>query len=195
MKDIQFSFIISISIVCLIIGIGIGYFISPYYQKSMYQKNDMTFGTADKWIDLRYINAMIAHHKGAILLAKQANKHTTRKEVVDLTIEILKNEPIAIEELYKWKKENYGDIYQVSDPTVENLGPKDTKSDLRFLNALINHHELGLLMTKEIQMKSGNSYILSNADAVDIFLKSGLQMLHSWRKNWYDISSPNVIYY
>ncbi|MEW6617650.1 MAG: DUF305 domain-containing protein [Patescibacteria group bacterium] len=179
--------IFSVSLITLVLGIGIGYYLTPEYQFSMYDKTQMDFGTADRWIDARYINAMIAHHRGAILLAEQAEKNGMRDEIKNLAVEIQANEPKLIAELYEWKKAWYGDTRTVRDPIVARLGARDEKFDLRFLNALIAHHESGVLMTKEIRIKSSRTEILNNADAVESFLVNSGAMVKEWRKNWYSI--------
>ena len=59
--------------------------------------------------------------------------------------------------------------------------------DLRFLNAVISHHEAGILMTKEVRLKSTRSEVLNNADAVEQFLAGGITMLKGWRTSWYNV--------
>jgi uncharacterized protein (DUF305 family) len=59
--------------------------------------------------------------------------------------------------------------------------------DLRFLNALIAHHENGIVMTQEVRAKSSRAEVLDNADAVEAFLKKTGVMLREWRKAWYNI--------
>lgn len=169
-----------------IMGIAVGYILTPSYSLNMYDKNVMDLGRADKWIDLRYVNAMISHHRGAMLLAEQAQK-SERVEVQNLAKDILKNEPAAIAELYAWKKTWYNDTKSVSDPIGPKLGAYDEKLDLRFLNALIAHHQNGIIMTKDIRTKSSRLEVLNNADAVEAFLNGGIDMLKEWRKNWYNI--------
>jgi uncharacterized protein (DUF305 family) len=100
---------------------------------------------------------------------------------------IRQDEPKAIAELYAWKKEWYNDTRSVRDPIVARLGTADTTFDLRFLNALIAHHEEGILMTKETRRKSSRSEILNNTDAVELFLVNGLKNLRDLRKNWYNL--------
>ena len=187
MSKISTTLAISLMIVTGIIGAVAGYAITPDYKISMYDKTGMDFGRPDRTLDLRYINAMIAHHRGAMLLATAANTQTQRQEMKDLSAMILRDEPKAIAELYTWKKEWYGDTKQVKDPIVSNLGVYDEKFDLRFLNALIAHHEAGLLMTKEIKTKSSRTEILNNADAVDTFLTTTLKIFKDWRTEWYNI--------
>lgn len=186
MTKISIYLATSLMVVCAIIGIGVGYFLTPQYALTMYDKSTMDLGRADKWLDLRYVDAMIAHHRGAILVAQQAEV-STRPEVKNLAIEIQKNEPVLIAELYAWKKAWYGDTRAVKDPIVPNLGTYDASFDLRFLNAVIAHHEAGIVMTKEVRTKSSRSEVLNNADAVEEFLTTSAAMLKDWRKNWYKI--------
>ncbi len=170
-----------------VLGIAFGYYITPEYRVSMYEKNNMSLGQADRTFDLRYINAMIAHHRGAMLLAEQLSKNTSRPEMKTLAQNILADEPKAIAELYTWKKDWYGDTKTVRDPIVANLGPADEKFDLRFLNAIIAHHEAGIVMTKETREKSSRAEGLNNADAVEAFLTNGITTLKGIRSNWYNI--------
>lgn len=185
MKKISFYLALSMSIVMGIIGIGVGYALTPQYQTTMYEKY-MDLGRADRTFDLRYTNAMIAHHRGAMLLAEQLQKNTSRPELKALASDILVSEPKLIEELYSWKKVWYKDNRKVKDPIVANLGAADDKFDLRFLNAMIAHHEAGIEMTKETRVKSSRAEVLNNADAVEAFLKGGVNALSELRTNWYN---------
>ncbi|MGYP003424519423 len=178
---------VGMMLVSALLGIGFGYYLTPEYKTSMYDRNVMDLGRADRTFDLRYINAMIAHHRGAMLLAEQLASNTTRPELKTLAQNILSDEPKAIAELYAWKKDWYGDTKNVRDQIVANLGPADDKFDLRFLNAMIAHHESGVIMTRETRQKSSRAEILNNADAVEIFLTNGLQALKGLRSDWYKI--------
>jgi len=187
MNKISLTLAVALMIITGVIGLSIGYYLTPEYQISMYDKTSMDLGNADRTLDLRYINAMIAHHRGAMLLADQASKQTQRQEMKDLAAKILNDEPKAIAELYSWKKNWYKDTKTVKDPLVPNLGAYDEKFDLRFLNALIAHHEYGLTMTKDVKTKSSRVEILNNADAVDTFLTTTLKLFKDWRLEWYGI--------
>lgn len=174
-------------VVGVILGVAFGYYITPDYKVSMYEKNTMSLGQADRTFDLRYVNAMISHHRGAMLLAEQLAKNTIRPEMKALAQNILADEPKAIDELYSWKKDWYGDTKSVRDPIVPNLGPAGDTFDLRFLNAIIAHHEVGIVMTQETQLKSSRAQILDNANAVEAFLSKGLETLKGLRTTWYNI--------
>jgi uncharacterized protein (DUF305 family) len=187
MQKISLTLAMGIAIITGVVGVGVGYYLTPEYQLSMFNKTDMSLGKPDRWLDLRYVNAMIAHHRGAVLLAEQIGQNSQRSEINELATMILKNEPVAIAELYAFKKEWYNDTRQVKDPIVAKLGGADEKFDLRFLNALIAHHEIGLLMTDDIKAKSSRTEVLNNADAVDTFLTTTLKTFKDWRLAWYSI--------
>jgi uncharacterized protein (DUF305 family) len=179
---------ISLVVIFFVLGTGLGYVISPQYSMSQYESKQMVdLGKADKYVDLRYINAMIAHHKGAMKLAEQVKYESQRQDIKILAVAILTDEPKAIDELYQWKKDWYNDTTEVASMEVPNLGTYDEKLDWRFLNALITHHESGIEMTMEIQMKSTRNEILSNANAVQAFLTKGVKMLVDWRTSWYEV--------
>lgn len=189
MKTISLALAVSLMIVSAVAGIGIGYWLTPQYSLSMYDRNVMDLGQPDKWVDLRYLDAMIAHHRGAMLMAGQA-RQSRRAEIRNLASSILLDEPKNIDELYRWKQEWYGDRRSVRDPQVPKFGEVDGTFDLRFLNALIAHHRDGILMTREIRLKSSRSRILDNADRTEQFFENGIAMLRGWRRQWYNITDP-----
>ncbi len=179
---------VSLMVVTGIVGLAGGYYVSPTYQQTMYVKEEMGLGQADRFIDLRYINKMAAHHTGAMLLASQVENASQRKEIKTLAAGIKEGEPKLINELYQWKRDWYNDTRKVADPIVAKLGSTDEKLDLRFLNALIAHHEAGIEMTQEVRRKSSRKEILNNADAVESFLSTTLVTLKDWRTQWYNIN-------
>lgn len=179
---------ISLMVILFILGSGFGYMVSPQYSMSQYESKQMVdLGRADKYVDLRYINAMIAHHKGAMKLAEQVKGQSQRQEILDLANMILTDEPKAIDELMVIKDDWYNDTTEVASMEVPNLGTYDEKLDLRFLNALIAHHESGIEMAMEIQKKSTRNEVLNNASAVEDFLHKGKIKLSEMRANWYEV--------
>lgn len=184
-KHIPTPLLLSSIIISCIIGIGIGYYLTPEYRYTAYSQNSMDLGAPDRFFDLRYLNAMISHHRAAMLMAEQA-RVSEREEIRSLADAILEDEPALIDELYEWKRAWYRDSRRVPDPIVPRFGAYDDTFDLRFLNALIAHHDEGIMMTKETRMKSSRAEIQDNADAVENFLKETGSVLRDWRKMWYE---------
>ncbi|QQS20471.1 MAG: DUF305 domain-containing protein [Candidatus Moraniibacteriota bacterium] len=185
--------VLSSMAILFVSGVALGYFFSPEYRMDRYGETNMRSFRADRFADLAYMNAMIAHHRGAMLLAEAAREKTTRVEIRSIAETILREEPKAIEELVRWKKEWYRDPRSVRDPEVPQLGEAGANFDLRFLNALLAHHQAGIEMTRAIRIRSSRGEILDNADSVEAFLRKSGGDLASLRETWYGISVPSSL--
>jgi len=172
-------------IAALLVGFAFGQLMTPEYRAHMYAPAQMDLGSAGALVDLRYVNAMISHHVVAMRLAEQLAQNSKRPAMQELAKSILADEPSAIAELYAWKKQWYQDARTVPDPAVPNLGPAGETFDLRFINAMIAHHQEGINMTREIRTKSVRPEVLDNADKVEAFLINGIQTLEALRSEWY----------
>ncbi|KKT68437.1 MAG: hypothetical protein UW64_C0019G0014 [Microgenomates group bacterium GW2011_GWC1_44_37] len=180
------TLLLSTVVVTFILGIGTGFILSPEYANKMTAKKTVMveLGRADKLIDLRYLDGVIAHHLNAIFMARQAEANSQRKEIRDLAKEIIIADEKGIQELYEWKKSWFNNK-QITIYEKINLGAYDDKFDLRFLNALIAHHEEAIMTAKEIRTKSQRNEILNLADSIIQNLSSGIDTLTEWRNNWY----------
>lgn len=100
-------FVISLLIVTLIVGIGLGYLVTPEYAKqaAMHTNN---LGKADENYDAKFIDAMIEHHEGAIEMAEDAKMKSNRSEILDLADEIINAQTIEINLMMEWKERWYG---------------------------------------------------------------------------------------
>jgi hypothetical protein len=176
---------LSLVIIFFIAGLGIGYVLTPGYKLEETMAEDL--GTADKYLDLRYINAMAAHHKGAINLGEQLKENTKRPELFTLANNILEGEPKLIKQLEEWKIAWFNDTSEIKAGETPNLGEYDVKFDLRFLNAIIAHHEAGIEMADEALHKSSRNEILNDADGVKTFLMNSIDDLKQMRLKWYNI--------
>lgn len=176
-------------IVTFLLGIGTGFFLTPEYAVMQKARNSgmVELGAADAYIDLRYIDNMIAHHMSAIYMLEQAQQQSSRKEIKELASTVIALDTKGIEELYAYKKAWYGNTRQIIRFNKVNLGKSDATFDLRLINALIAHHIEAINSAREIQTKSTRSEILSLADGVITLLSGNMQLLKEWRQAWYGI--------
>ncbi len=182
---------ISLLIVALVIGIGIGFMISPEYTNiGMPQEHTADLGKPDKNYDLRFIDAMIAHHMGAIDMAEVAKETSKNTQIVKLANNIIKAQGKEIDQMYQWKKDWYNNTSKVemNDYSMNvNLGEYDEKFDLRFTNAMIAHHEMAIEMAQDAQKKSTRNAILNLADAIVNDQSKEIEMMRDWREDLYGI--------
>lgn len=175
-------------IITFTIGLGAGYTLTPEYASMSDKEETMVpLGAADRYVDLRYINGLISHHLTAIDLARQALRESHREEIRSLAEEIIASDERGIAELMTWKQSWFKDDRKISKFDAVNLGTNDNKFDLRFLNALIYHHETAIMTASEISTKSSRNEVLNLADTIKVSLSSGMRSLEQWRADWYGI--------
>lgn len=181
---------IGLIVVSLIVGTGIGYILTPQYKDSMSNSGmSSDLGKADKEVDLRFIDSMIAHHSSAIEMAKVAQSQSKRSEIRTEANNIIFAQTKEINQLKQWKKDWYNNkdsSIKVDDMMVD-LGTYDDKFDLRFINAMIAHHAEAIDMAKEIQTKSSRNEILNLANNIIMDQTKEIKQMQEWRMTWYQI--------
>ncbi|MEN9278971.1 MAG: DUF305 domain-containing protein, partial [Thermostichus sp. DG_1_5_bins_95] len=66
-----------------------------------------------------------------------------------------------------------------------SLGPADDSFDLRFIDAMIPHHEGAVLMAKEALEKSRRPEIRQLAEAIIAAQSQEIEQMQAWRLSWY----------
>jgi len=173
---------------------------------SMNHGMEMDLGVADANYDLRFIDAMAMHHQSAVLMAKEVQQKSKRPEIKQLANSIIKSQKQEIAQMKQWRQAWYP---QTSDQPVaygganksvvpmsakqhatmmmsEDLGAADAQFDLRFINAMIPHHEGALVMAKDALNKSKRSEIQQLAQNILKSQQAEIEQMQQWRKAWYN---------
>jgi len=69
---------------------------------------DVDLGDADEQFDRRFLEAMIPHHEGALVMAEQVLERSDRAEMQALARTILTTQQQEIEQMQMWKQDWYG---------------------------------------------------------------------------------------
>ncbi|MEH2010597.1 DUF305 domain-containing protein [Nostoc sp.] len=174
--------------------------------KQMNHSMAMDLGPADANFDLRFIDAMIPHHQGAVEMAKEAQQKSKRPEIKKLAENIIKSQDQEITQMKQWRQAWYpkaGDkpmaydsqmghmMEMSSDQTKammmsQDLGAADTEFDLRFINAMIPHHEGAVTMAKDVLGKSKRPEIKQLGQEIIKAQNTEIQQMQQWRKTWYN---------
>lgn len=176
-------------IIAYFVGLGVGFFLTPEYSAMSEERrgSSMSLGQPDRNLDLRYIDGMLAHHESALYMAKQAINNSSRSEIRELSHAIIKLDQNGIDRLYNMKKQLYNNSQKISQFQKNNLGYSDNQFDLRFLNAMIIHHEEAINVSREVLTKSYRTEILNEANNTISFLTENENQLKQWRETWYGI--------
>jgi uncharacterized protein (DUF305 family) len=166
----------------------------------------MDLGPADANFDLRFIDAMIPHHQGAVEMAKEAQVKSKRPEIKKLADNIIKSQNQEITQMKQWRQAWYpkagdkpiayngqmGHTMEMSSDQMkgmmmsQNLGAADAEFDLRFINAMIPHHEGAVTMGQDALSKSKRPEIKKLAQEIVKAQEIEIKQMQQWRKAWYN---------
>jgi uncharacterized protein (DUF305 family) len=167
--------------------------------------HNMDLGPADANYDLRFIDGMIPHHEGAVVMAKEALQKSQHPEIKKLANDIIKAQDKEINSLKQWREAWYPKALQEPqawNPQMKHmmamspeqikamrmdmdLGAADGEFDLRFINAMIPHHEGAVMMAKDALNKSKRPEIKKLAQAIISSQKAEIRQMEQWRQTWY----------
>jgi len=173
---------------------------------SMNHNMAMDLGSADANYDLRFIDAMRLHHRGAIAMAQEAQQKSQRPEIRKLAENIIQAQSREENELLRrWRQDWYpnapqefvaygneskplvpmSEQQQQSMTMLEDLGPADAEFDLRFMNAMIAHHEGALMMAQDALAKSQRPEIKKLAQEIIDSQQAEIAQMKQWQQAWY----------
>ncbi|MDZ8223845.1 MULTISPECIES: DUF305 domain-containing protein [unclassified Nostoc] len=173
---------------------------------SMNHSMGMDLGPADANFDLRFIDAMIPHHQGAVEMANVAQQKSKRPEIKKLADNIIKSQNQEITQMKQWRQAWYpkagdkpmaynsqmGHMMEMSPDQMktmmmsQNLGAADAEFDLRFINAMIPHHEGAVTMAQDALSKSKRPEIKKLAQEIVKAQEIEIKEMQQWRKAWYN---------
>lgn len=165
----------------------------------------MDLGPADADYDMRFVDAMIPHHQGAVEMAREVLDKSPRPEMKKLAEDIIAAQNREIEQMKQWRKAWYpkadnkpmawhaqmGHMMAMSPEHIQammmkgDLGAADAEFDLRFLNAMIPHHEGALVMAKDVLSKSQRPEMKKLAQEILTSQQKEIDQMKQWRQAWY----------
>jgi len=165
----------------------------------------MDLGPADATYDLRFIDAMIMHHEGAITMAEAALANSEREEIRQLAEAIIAAQTTEIAQMQEWRQAWYPNAG--SEPVMYHaemnhdmpmskdmaaamrmdmdLGTADDEFDLRFINAMIPHHEGAWVMAEDLKTKSSRPEMQTLAADIISAQQAEIDQMKTWRQSWY----------
>lgn len=169
----------------------------------------MDLGPTDANYDLRFIDAMRLHHRGAIAMAKEAEQKSQRREIKSLARNIIIAQNREENELLrKWRSSWYPQapespvayggqgksMVPMSKELQQNmtmamdLGPADAQFDLRFMDAMIAHHQGAVTMAEDALKKSQRPEAKQLSQEIINSQQAEIDQMQQWRQAWYQKS-------
>lgn len=144
---------------------------------------------ASQSLDLSFIDAMILHHEGAISMAQQALEQAEHDELKQMAQEIISAQEAEIAQLQAWRTAWYPDVALTAgmgmDMGTMEVAGGDQPFDLRFIDAMIPHHEGAIRMAQETLTGAEHGEIKQMAQAIIDAQQAEIAQLQEWRAAWY----------
>jgi uncharacterized protein (DUF305 family) len=166
--------------------------------------HSMDLGPADADYDLRFVDAMIPHHEGALIMAKDVLQKSKRPELKKLATDIISAQTEEIAQMKQWRKTWYPTApntpmawqaemkhmmamkpEQISAMRMDlDLGAADAGYDLRFIKAMIPHHEAAVVMAKDLALKTQRPELKKAAQDILTSQQAEIDQMVKWQKDW-----------
>lgn len=148
--------------------------------------------TSDAPFDVRFIDSMIAHHEGAVIMAKQAQQQAEHPEITQLAAAIISAQEAEISQMQQWRSAWYPDLAPTAGMEMD-MGPMavpagDTPFDQRFLEAMIPHHEGAIMMAKNALQEAEHPEIKMLAEAIVTAQEAEITQMKQWLMEWYGMA-------
>lgn len=172
---------------------------------AMSHEHMMDLGPKDEMFDLRFIDAMIPHHEGAIAMAEQVLERSQRPELRELATAIIAAQQAEIDQMKAWRAEWYptapetpmmyhAEMNHMMPMTDDmrnammmnvDLGAADEAFDLRFIEAMIPHHEGALVMAEQVLERSDRQPLQTLAQEILDSQQAEIDQMLQWKQDWY----------
>lgn len=154
-------------------------------------------------IDRHFIEQMIPHHEGAVAMAKLALEKSKRPEIKTLATAIIESQTKEIEDMTGWYKNWYGkDVPKgntdmmgggmMSGSGMHMGGQEDMKAletatnfDKAFLESMIPHHQLALMMVQMLEAGTNRPEMIQLAKNITVSQSKEIEDMQDWYKEWY----------
>jgi uncharacterized protein (DUF305 family) len=150
-------------------------------------------GAADSAYDLRFIDMMIPHHQGAVLMSEEALRKAVHPELRELAQKLINAQRKEIDYMTRLRSQWYGDSttlmtetpHHMTEAMMEHLGPADSMYDARFIDMMIPHHQGAVMMADDALAKSTKPELKAMAEKIIADQKREITQLETWRERWY----------
>jgi hypothetical protein len=145
--------------------------------------------THDAPYDAKFIDSMFVHHQGAITMAQEALEKAQHTELKQFAQNVIMVQAGEITQLQVWRNNWYPDL-AISTGTGTDMGDMmvsqdDSVSyDLRWIDAMISHHQAAITMAKEALTKAEHADIKNLSQAVIDMQSAEITQLEAWRDQW-----------
>ena len=152
---------------------------------------------ANQPFDLQFLDTMIAHHDGAIQMAKPVATKAENAELKAFADKIVADQTREITEMKKWREQWFAG--KPSALNMEMAGMHDSMKGMdsaklnaasgnaygiEFVNQMIPHHEGAIAMAREALTKAEHAEIKQLANQIIKAQEAEIKQMQDWKTKW-----------
>jgi uncharacterized protein (DUF305 family) len=142
--------------------------------------------------DAAFIDSMIVHHEGAIVMANQALAQAERPELRELATAIVDGQAAEIAQMQAWRSAWFPELPETTGMDMA-MGPMEVAEgaapfDQRFIQAMIPHHESAVVMAQDALQQAERQEIKELAQAIITAQEAEIAQMKQWLQEWYGSS-------
>jgi LPXTG-motif cell wall-anchored protein len=169
---------------------------SPDYQKMKAAMDELAQKTGQEF-EIAYINSIIPHHQGAIMMAQAVQNDAPHQEVRASAAKIIGDQQKEIDELINYLRDWYGqDVQpdprmQMSPDMMNMLMQVDpTMREKLFLTMMREHHQSAIDIGAMVLQKATHQELKDQAQQMVTSQKQEQAMFGGWLQGLYTITPP-----
>lgn len=157
-------------------------------------------GAAEAPYDLQFLDSMIHHHNGAIMMAKMVLGKTERPELKAFAQKIIADQTREIDQMKHLRDQWYagkpeavnmemagmvGGMKMMNSEHMKEMDQMPAEHfDEHFLNMMIAHHEGAVVMSKDALKKAEHPEIKQLADKIIQAQQPEIEQMKKWKEMW-----------
>ena len=144
--------------------------------------------------DLQFLDTMIAHHEGAIEMAKAVEVKTENGELKSFAARIVADQTREIAQMKQWREQWFAgkpsalnmEMAGMADSmTGMNMTKINTASgkglDMEFVNQMTPHHQGAIVMAREALTKAEHAEIKTLANQIIQAQEAEIRQMQNWK--------------
>jgi uncharacterized protein (DUF305 family) len=148
--------------------------------------------------DLLFIDAMVAHHQGAVAMAQPADSNAMHPELKDFARKVVDDQSREVALMTQWRDQRFpgrpktlnimdmpGMAKSMMDISPDHMQMMTGAAfDRMFIDMMIPHHEGAVTMAKDALAKSQRPEIRELAQRIIDAQQGEIEMMNRWKEQW-----------
>ncbi|MDQ3042718.1 MAG: DUF305 domain-containing protein [Acidobacteriota bacterium] len=147
--------------------------------------------------DLQFLDTMIAHHEGAVEMAKAAETKTQNAELKSFAAKIVADQTRENSEMKRWREQWFAGKPSALNMEMAGMANSMKGMDMakmnaasgnsfnvEFINQMTPHHEGAIVMAREALTKAEHAELKTLANQIVQSQEAEIKQMQNWKAQW-----------